>query len=448
MKTEFKGFTKVFSFTLRQQINGKKFRATFAVIALLCLILPAAIMSVVELRSNKNPASHGEPETTRITDVAVVDGGALEQSDYEMLGQSGQGAFSQITYTMCEDLNQAVRRMSNQMAVILIVDQQGENYELQVVTPWESQLKESEAEEYQDFIDRNFQLVILAKSGLTAEQMAMVQTPVMTEIHTSQNDGAGEDQFGQIRKLLSFALPYAVIMGLYFMILCYGQGVANNVIQEKTSKLMDNLLLSVKPGALVMGKVLAIFMTGVAQTLLWVVCLVAGFVLGTAGVKAINPNTDMLLIRFFDSLDIFSGIFSITGILFATAIFLAGFLLYCSLSALGGSLASKQEDLGTTNMLFTLILVISFMASFLGGALEGNAAIWMYYVPFTAVLVAPGEALLGNLTLLQEGVSLGILVITAVAAIWLAGKVYAMMVLYKGNPPSLGKVFGMLRGKP
>ena len=447
MKTEFKGFTKVFSFTLRQQTKGKKFRAMFVIIALLCLILPAAIMSVIELRSDKNTASHGAPETTRITEVAVVDGGALEQSDYELLGQREPGAFSPITYIMCEDLNQAVRRTSSQMALILIVDRQGENYELQVVIPWKSELKESEASEYQDFINRNFQSVILVKSGLTAEQMAVVQTPARTEIHTSQDTGADGDQFGQLRRILSFVLPYVVIMGLYFMILCYGQGVANNVIQEKTSKLMDNLLLSVKPGALIMGKVLAIFTTGVVQTLLWVVCLVVGFVLGTAGVKAINPNTNMLLIRFFDSLDLFSGIFSITGIIFAIAIFLAGFLLYCSLSALGGSLASKQEDLGTTNMLFTLILIISFMASFLGGALKGNAAAWMYYVPFTAVLVAPGEALLGKLTLLQEGVSLGILAVTAVAAIWLAGKVYAMMVLYKGNPPSLGKVFGMLRGK-
>lgn len=106
-----------------------------------------------------------------------------------------------------------------------------------------------------------------------------------------------------------------------------------------------------------------------------------------------------------ESLAQLTGLFSLPALLLAAAIILAGFLMYCSLSAIGGSLAGKAEDLGTTNVLFSMVLVASFLACIIAGGMDGSAAgaAWLDWVPFTAVLIAPAHVLLGELTLAPGG---------------------------------------------
>ena len=115
-------------------------------------------------------------------------------------------------------------------------------------------------------------------------------------------------------------LPYVNIMLLYFLILFYGQGTANCVVLEKSSKLMDTMLVSVKPEAMVIGKVLAQAFTCVIQIALWVIGLWGGFAAGIWAVKTINPDTTMPLIQMFGHMGLLSSIFTPVNILF--------FLLY------------------------------------------------------------------------------------------------------------------------
>lgn len=129
----------------------------------------------------------------------------------------------------------------------------------------------------------------------------------------------------------------------------------------------------------------------------------------------------------------------------------AGLLLYCSLAAVGGALAEKPEDLSSTNMLFVLVLIVSFFTTmFAGGTgadVPWDAVTWQVWMPFTAILVAPTKILLGALSIPEALGSLGIVVLTAALITVLAGKLYQMMSLYKGNPPSPKKMIEMLRGQ-
>jgi ABC-type Na+ efflux pump permease subunit len=128
------------------------------------------------------------------------------------------------------------------------------------------------------------------------------------------------------------------------------------------------------------------------------------------------------------------------------AIVLGGFLIYCALAGVGGALAGKAEDLGSTNVLFSLTLVASFLICLLGGSGDEtiSSAAWLDFVPFTAILVTPARVLLGNVPLWQGAVTLAIVMLTAAALCVLAGKVYRMMSLYKGDPPTPRKMVTML----
>lgn len=198
------------------------------------------------------------------------------------------------------------------------------------------------------------------------------------------------------------------------MILCLMSAsyVIRAVVEEKDSRLVELLLVSVKPMALLAGKILPLLEV----------------------LKGVGRLT---------------GLFSVPAMLEAAGLLLAGFLLYCSLSAIGGSMAGKAEDLSSTNVLFSLVLVASFFCCMFAGGMDGmtSSARWLDYVPFTAILVTPSRVLLGQTSLLGGLVSLALVVVCAGVLTALAGRVYRLMSLYKGNPPTPRRVLRMLREK-
>lgn len=94
-----------------------------------------------------------------------------------------------------------------------------------------------------------------------------------------------------------------------------------------------------------------------------------------------------------------------------------------------------------------MILIISFFAVLYTGGTEvpWDAVTWQVWMPFTAIMTAPAKVLLGAMTPLQGLLSLAIIVAAAVVITLLAGRLYRMMALYKGDVPSPKKLLEMLR---
>lgn len=446
MKNELKGFSKIYSFTLSQHVRSNGYKYVTIIIALLCLILPAVIMPLVELNDNNEKAY----DTCAVQKVYVADKSSTAEIDLNSMNLLEEKGFTQIEYISCgNDFEKAKQECINSggYSLMLMIDETDGTYDVSVITPDETKLTADDSEAFKRFINNYFQYILVQKSGLDYTQVAELTKPVIAEV--AENGEILDEQSGydMAKKTISMVMPYLNIMILYFMILIYGQGVANNVIMEKTSKLMDMFLIAVKPAAMVMGKVVAIALSGLIQMALWIAGLVGGFAAGTVIVKAINPQTDMGLIQLFDSLDIFSGMFSLPAIIVGIFIILAGFLLYCSLAAIGGSLAGKPEDLSSTNLIFTMSLVVSFLCTMYAGGMDGmsSSAGWLNWFPLTAILVTPGRLLTGQASLLTGIVSLFIVLICSVLVVILAGRIYKMMSLYKGNPLKINEAFKMLR---
>lgn len=287
----------------------------------------------------------------------------------------------------------------------------------------------------------NYDQDALDSAGLTPRQQELLT------VHVDVSVTGGRTGEGQAADVLSMVLPFVSLMLLYFLVLLYGQGTAASVLLEKTSKLMDLFLVSVEPGAMVLGKVLATALAGLLQLAVWAAGLAGGFAIGGAVVR--QTGVTLPLLEVLRGAGRLAGLFSVPAMLEAVGLLLAGFLLYCSLSAIGGSLAGKAEDLSSTNVLFSLVLVASFLCCMFAGGMDGmtSSARWLDYVPFTAVLVTPSRVLLGQTSLMGGLVSLVLVVACAGLLTALAGRVYRLMSLYKGNPPSLRRVLRMLREK-
>lgn len=441
-----KGLENIFAFTFIQHVKQKGYRNATIIIAVLCLLLPAAIMPAVEY--------FGEDEAyvSKIDKVYVVETGGSGEgaADYSVLNGADPGRFTDVAYEMAGNIEDAAKKAEEDgYSVLLAVDYEENGYQLNVLLPDETKLKEKDADAYSAFLSGAFRYILIQKSNLEASQIAEMTMPIETVVRDSSVSADESDEYAAAKEVMAMLLPYLNIMILYFMILAYGQGTANSAIMEKTSKLMDLMLVSVKPGAMLLGKVFAMAASGILQIFIWIAGLFGGFALGIHFTKMVNPDTGMVLIQLVESFGEFSGMFTVPGVILALLMLAAGLLLYCSLAAIGGALAEKPEDLSSTNMLFVMVLIISFFATmFAGGSgsdVPWDAITWQVWVPFTSILVAPTKILLGVLSVPEALASLGIVVVTATLITLAAGKVYKMMSLYKGNPPSPKKLLEMMR---
>lgn len=451
MRQLWKGVGKVFAFTFRSKWNARLWRVATILIAVLVFVLPAGILPLVELSSGQPSVEESSP----VTRVFVADETGAVPLDWEELNLLAPEGYDGLRYVLCDSLEQARQQAEEHPndSAILLVESGQSGLTLTLLSPENAGYQIEELAGLEQFFSANSQWILLGKAGLSQEQMAALTAPVQSTQQVQGENGETltpvQQQIQLVRMVFSIVLPFVLLMVLYFMVLFYGQGVANQVLMEKNAKLMDTLLLAVRPTSLVLGKVLALVCASLFQLCLWTAALVGGFGLGCALVKSISPATQNPLVLFLDSLGQLEGVFSPGGWILALLLLAGGFLLYCSLAAIGGAVAGKPEDLSSTNLLFTMALVVSFFCVLYGGGMtllgSGSGEDWMNWIPFTAILVTPSRLLLGQVPLWVGACSLALTLLCSLLLLWLAGRVYRLMALYKGNPPSLGRVLGMLR---
>ncbi len=454
MKEEFRGFTKIFVFTLKSFFVSKKWRIATVLLAAIFLLFPIVIMLIYGLSNDSEAEIYsGSIETVYVADE--TDG----YTDLSILSTLG-GEFSKITYEDCQTYEEACEKANPQAGtVVLQICYDGFEYFANIITPeWfeDDSIREHDAAMYAAFVNSNFQYILIQKSGLDAEQLAVLASPVEVNIvetsEKTENFQSDSDNEGILYEVLRYILPYLAVMILYFLVLFYGQSVAQAVIIEKTSKLMDTFLISVKPSAMIFGKVFACVSTAISQLLIWIISLIAGCLGGIVVLSIVNPEAADMVKEILKGTEVLQNIMSPIGIVVAVLIMLGGFLLYCALASIGGSLAGRQEDLQSTNILFTMILVVSFLVVLYNGSGlfsdgESFSSAWLNWIPFTAVLITPARVLLGDISIAQ-GVGSFIVILTFSAVImYLAGRLYKIMALYKGNVPKPAQNLSMLKNK-
>ena len=450
MKNIFAGFSKVFSFTFTQQTRGKSYKTATIVLALLCFLLPALILSIVSATDRGEDAEVYTQSALPARAVLVNEGGFVY--DLEKASALSGAALSEadsadeaLAEADADTLVVILSRTKSETVLFAGQLDPGDGCAMRVILSDDSPLTKDDAGNF----GHTLSYALFSLDSLTGSEIRIDEpAQIVSDEDAEYEEG---DPYEGLRDILSYVLPYLNIMVLYFLILIYGQGVANSVIMEKTSKLMDSFLIAVRPPAMVLGKVLAICLAAIVQFAVWIVCLIAGFAAGGFLAGIVNPGSTTALTAkaLFGSLSVFSAVFSIPGLIVGLLIILAGFLLYCSLAAIGGALAGKPEDLSSTNMLFTLALVVSFFLTLYSGGIGGSLAYtsWLNYFPFSAVLTVPGLAALGRIPIPNALLTLLILIVCALAIMYAAGKVYKSMVFYRGDPPKINKLFSILKAK-
>lgn len=290
------------------------------------------------------------------------------------------------------------------------------------------------------------------------EILASVETPVSLKVKSLGESGEAKDS----SSVLNIALAYILSFLIYMFIFLYGNMVMQGVIEEKSSKVMEVMVSSVRPFELMMGKILGIASVAVTQFVIWVVFLVVvgGAAMSVFGVDemlaatsaassldpaAVVPAMDSDLAAILSTLTDPAYLLRILGGFLIY--FVGGYLLYAAMFAAVGSAVDNMKDVSNLQLPITIPLILGlFMMMSAMQEPNGSLAFWFSMIPFTSPIVMMARLPYG-VPLWELGLSAGLLVVTFVAIVLLAGKIYRVGVFMYGKKPTLGELIKWARYK-
>lgn len=296
----------------------------------------------------------------------------------------------------------------------------------------------------------------LASHGIDPQTLLSIKTNVF--ISSIKIDGSGKEEKTSTEISMAVGMFSAIL--IYFFIFLFGAQVMRGVIEEKTSRIIEVIISSVKPFQLMMGKILGIALVGFTQFTLWVILtstLVFGFqyvyqdelkafqnnqvtetsqgLFPETPVETQKPITetpaqDENIGFFIDALLAIDYAVILGSFLFY---FLGGYLLYAALFAAVGSAVDSEADTQQFMMPITVPLILSIvMAQLIINDPHGSVAFWMSMFPLTSPIIMMLRIPFGvpYWEILVSGI---LLVIGFIFTTWVAAKIYRTGILMYGK---------------
>lgn len=301
------------------------------------------------------------------------------------------------------------------------------------------------------------------------ENLDEILKAVETDINLKNITWTEEGEEKESHAGIAMGIGYIGGMLIYFFIFLFGATVMRGVIEEKTSRIVEVIISSVKPFQLMMGKIVGVGLVGLAQFIIWV-ALTLVLVIGVQrtffpeltqgqnqGITTQNimssddpqsadssgPGGDMeILEEIFASLDTVNFGFILGMFLFY---FLGGYLLYASFFAIIGSAVDNETDTQQFMLPVTIPLIVGIfvMINTIQNP-EGPIAFWFSIIPLTSPIVMMVRIPFSP-PVWEVALSAVILILTFIGSVWMAGKIYRTGILMYGKKVNYKELWKWLR---
>jgi len=275
------------------------------------------------------------------------------------------------------------------------------------------------------------QSVRLRQAGLDASQVAGLVKGV--EVKTSRITKGGEEGGSAMGNMV---VAYVASFLMYFMLIFYAVNVMRSVLDEKTNRISEVLVSSVRASTLMMGKILGVGSVALFQIALW-----------AATVVLLASQTTLVEQRYHISPEMMASAHLDPGVALAVVcFFLLGFFLYSAVyAALGAAMSTEQEAQQFQFFVLLPLMAPMFVFTRLASDPTGHLATVMGMIPFTAPITMTIRMAAAPIPPLQMAASLASLLLSIVVVAWIAGKIYRVGILSTGKKPTFPELVRWLR---
>lgn len=439
-KGMFTGIKEIFSFTATQAIKGKGFILSTVVIGVVIALIFGAlcVFSAVDFDDESNEDEYGnEIENVEATYETIKAVYLVNATEYET--GSVKKLFTGVETSMKSKLGKGIEVINDidktinekkDIVILKVEDNEGlaGGLRVSILTTFESRVDTDELDTFVDYVSTNTQFALYSIGTLDEMAIGFISLPTNVE-----NVGMEEeaDTFGML--IAKMIIPMLFSLAMYMIVLLHGQSISKAIVADKSSKLIEMLLTSVKPYAIIAGKVLGVAVVAISQILAWIGFGIVGYLVGNEIAKSMNPKYVSMLGEIINLMqsDTEGVAFSVQAVVIALVIVIIGFFMYCVLAAFSGAFVSKIEDLSAAATIFQLPVVVAFLVSYLvgiaantGADIDRTVQMAIYMVPITSPFSAPTAILLGDINIFEGIISLAILCIFSIIMILVTGKVY------------------------
>ncbi len=257
----------------------------------------------------------------------------------------------------------------------------------------------------------------LEQAGLSGSEQQSALAPAPLAVTTVEAQDPNADA--------KSAFAFVAVLVLFGQLLVYGIWVATGIVEEKTSRVIEVLLSTVKPSHLLAGKIIGLGLLGLAQIL-----VVTAVGLGAAAAAgAIELDADV-----------------VSAALLALAWFVVGYAFYACAYACAGALVPRQEELQSALTPLNTIVLISYFAAFaVIQDPEGTVAKVTTYIPFVAPITMPPRIALGAASAFEIAAALVVTLAATALLVPLAARIYQGAVLRTGSAVKLREAWRAAR---
>lgn len=310
-------------------------------------------------------------------------------------------------------------------------------------------------------IEREMKQVVehqkLLASGIDPDIVKASKTSINVSTIRMDEESGEKTSYAELEYIIGLVLALVI----YFAIFLFSNQVLRGVIEEKTNRIIEVIISSVKPFELMMGKIIGIALVGLTQFLLWIVLTIGIYFVASGiliGPEVLSPSGTVMTEEISQITETTGGqdimleaVNMVQSINFGAILwsflfyFVFGYLLYAALFAAIGGMVDNETDSNQFSTVVSLPLIIAIVcAPTMVNNPDSSLGLWLSMIPFTSPVSMMIRIPFG-VPYWQIAVSLIILVLTFIMITWIAGKIYRTGILMYGKKTSLKEIWKWLR---
>ena len=310
-------------------------------------------------------------------------------------------------------------------------------------------------------IEREMKQVVehqkLLASGIDPDIVKASKTSINVSTIRMDEESGEKTSYAELEYIIGLVLALVI----YFAIFLFSNQVLRGVIEEKTNRIIEVIISSVKPFELMMGKIVGIALVGLTQFLLWIVLTIGIYLVASGiliGPEVMSPSGTVMTEEISQIAETTEGqdimleaVNMVQSINFGAILwsflfyFVFGYLLYAAMFAAIGGLVDNETDSNQFSTVVSLPLIVAIVCSTaMVNNPDSSLGLWLSMIPFTSPISMMIRIPFG-VPYWQVAVSLILLRLTFILITWLAGKIYRTGILMYGKKPSFKEIWKWLR---
>ena len=438
-KNSLSGWKEVFRFTFVQTFKNKAFIISF-IIMLILAIVSMPLISIILSDNTDSIEEANQPSPIRM--VYVNNQTTLPEMDFSKVQEEDN--LSQIAFVpLTEDYDTVLNRIetTENTSVIFTITEDQSMYSLDFIKASEGPVKDSNLQALGNAVSAYFDQFKVQTLGITKEQLRSISADVTGTVTLADANGNAIVKEDTSITSSQYWFVYGILFIVMMINIMASTQIATSIVTEKSTKVIEYLLTSVRPLAIMVGKITAMLSAVLIQMITLILVV---FVSNQVSGRLLQSNGKNVLAEYLPK-DILGNLNPI-NIGFALIVITLGMIFYAVLAGLAGATISKIEELNEGIKLVTFTNVIGvYIGLAAANVLMGNGdnvfVIFAYLFPLSSPFILPGAILIGKVSILMTAIAILLLVLFVIVLFRFVANVYETLIMHSGNKVKIKELF-------